>query len=314
MALTRALLIANAALAGLTDEQITAIEELSRNDENSVIGTRIGELHGQYDTDVLSVTGIAKNQGEKSYDYVKRVLGDYKSKTASIPSLNKTITDLTTKVTDLEEKVKKGEGNEVIAQQLKDAQKKLADLQTLNDTQKTTYEKQIADLNTQYKDAMVNHAFASALDGVKFKEGFDENVQRILIDNAKRTILSTSTPDWNDENGNKVLVFRDAQGNIMLNQANKLNPFTPRELLQKELSAYIEPELHTGGNGTSSREGGNHHTSADIKSAKTQSEAMDIIQAQLMKDGLTRGSMEFQDKQTEIWNANKEFINALPIQ
>ena len=35
-------------LAGLTDNQLNAIAEMSRNDENTVIGTKIGALHGQY--------------------------------------------------------------------------------------------------------------------------------------------------------------------------------------------------------------------------------------------------------------------------
>lgn len=38
--LTREIIVANAALAGLTDEQITAITTLSQNDENSVIAKK----------------------------------------------------------------------------------------------------------------------------------------------------------------------------------------------------------------------------------------------------------------------------------
>ena len=49
MALTKELLTANAVLTGLTDEQITAITTLSQNDENSVIGSRIGEIYRQMD-------------------------------------------------------------------------------------------------------------------------------------------------------------------------------------------------------------------------------------------------------------------------
>ena len=44
MALARETIVANEVLAGLTDEQITAIETLSRNDEDVVIGTRFGEV------------------------------------------------------------------------------------------------------------------------------------------------------------------------------------------------------------------------------------------------------------------------------
>ena len=41
--LTREILVANAALSGLSDEQITAITTLSQNDENSVIAKKTGE-------------------------------------------------------------------------------------------------------------------------------------------------------------------------------------------------------------------------------------------------------------------------------
>ena len=41
--LTREILVANAALSGLTDEQITEITTLSQNDENSVIAKKTGE-------------------------------------------------------------------------------------------------------------------------------------------------------------------------------------------------------------------------------------------------------------------------------
>ena len=78
--LTIEMLRQSSALTGLTDDQLNAIAEMSRNDENTVIGTKIGALHGQYDTDILGITGIKKKDGEKSYDYAKRVLGEYKTK------------------------------------------------------------------------------------------------------------------------------------------------------------------------------------------------------------------------------------------
>ena len=51
--LTREILIANAALSGLTDEQISAITTLSANDENSVIAKKTGEIYGGLDADIL---------------------------------------------------------------------------------------------------------------------------------------------------------------------------------------------------------------------------------------------------------------------
>ena len=64
--LTREILVANAALSGLSDEQITAITALSQNDENSVIAKKTGEIYGALDADILAVSGIAKNGTEKT--------------------------------------------------------------------------------------------------------------------------------------------------------------------------------------------------------------------------------------------------------
>lgn len=63
--LTREILVANAALSGLSDEQIAAITTLSQNDENSVIAKKTGEIYGALDADILAVSGVAKNGAEK---------------------------------------------------------------------------------------------------------------------------------------------------------------------------------------------------------------------------------------------------------
>lgn len=65
MALTRDILVANAALSGLTDEQISAITTLSQNDENSVIAKKTGEIYGNLDADILTASGVEKNGTEK---------------------------------------------------------------------------------------------------------------------------------------------------------------------------------------------------------------------------------------------------------
>ena len=54
MALTSEILRANAATAGLTDEQVSAIVTMSRNDEDSVIGQKTGEIYGGLDADILA--------------------------------------------------------------------------------------------------------------------------------------------------------------------------------------------------------------------------------------------------------------------
>lgn len=93
--LTREILIANAALSGLTEEQIAAITTLSANDENSVIAKKTGEIYGGLDADILAVSGIAKNGTEKTFDYAKRVLTEFKTKVEGANGLQSQIDSLT---------------------------------------------------------------------------------------------------------------------------------------------------------------------------------------------------------------------------
>ena len=313
MALTAEVLRANAGLAALSDEQLSIIAEMSRNDENTVIGTRIGELHGQYDNDVLSVTGIAKNQGEKSYDYVKRVLGEYKQKAAGTEALNTQITELKTQIEGYKKAIEAGKGNEAIAQQLRDAQKQLADTQALFEEKNKEWQGKYDTLNTQYQQSLIDAEFGKALQGMKFKSIYPESVQKTLIESAKRTVLASAKPDWVEENGERKLVFRDAAGNIITNQENRLNPFTPGELLQRELKDVLDTGRRQTGTGTQGQQGGQGgNTSVDLTGVTNQVDADNAISKHLMALGYTRGSKEFSDEALKIRKENG--VDKLPIQ
>lgn len=137
--LTIEMLQQNSALTGLSDAQLTAIAEMSKNDENTVIGTKIGALHGQYDTDILGITGIKKKDGEKSYDYAKRVLNEYKTKAESVKTVKAELDAAKAQVTELQSKLEKGAGDETLRQQLKDAKAQVTQLQTQLQTKETEF-------------------------------------------------------------------------------------------------------------------------------------------------------------------------------
>lgn len=313
MALTAELLKQNAGLSSLTDEQLSIIAELSRNDENTVIGTRIGELHGQYDQDVLSVTGIAKRHGEKSYDYVKRILGDYKQKAESADVLNNEITSLKSQVEDYKKKISEGKGSEIMEQQLKDAQKQLSDTKELLDAKVKDWQKKYDNLNSQYQKSLIDAEFGKALQGIKFKSVYPDSVQKTLIESAERNILSTAKPDWVEENGVKKLVFRGPDGNIMTNPENRLNPFTPGELLKRELKEVLDTGVHKSGSGTQSTQGGGGgNTDVDLTGITNQVDADYAISKHLMSLGYTRGSNEFAEMSLKIRKENG--VDKLPLQ
>lgn len=316
MALTRELLVANAALAGLTEEQITAITTLSANDENSVIAKKTGEIYGALDKDILDVSGVAKNGTEKTYDYAKRVLGDFKAKADGAAGLQTQIDTLTKEKAKLEKAIAEGSADEETKKALRQAKADLASVTT-----------QFTELNKKYEDAKaahekelfgikINGELQAASSGIKFKPTLPEAVTKVLMQQATEKLM-TMNPEYIDNgNGGKVLVFKDATGAIMRNPNNQLNPYTPAELLSKELGDMdvLDVQRQQTGGGTQPPQGGQGGggTVISVAGAKNQQEAYDAIKTTLMAQGLTVGSVEFQNAMDAAWKDNN--ISALPIQ
>lgn len=313
--LTIEMLRQSSALTGLTDDQLNAIAEMSRNDENTVIGTKIGALHGQYDADILGITGIKKKDGEKSYDYAKRVLGEYKTKAESTKTIQTQLTAAQAQVAELQSKLEKGAGDETLKQQLKDAKAQVTQLQTQLQTKETEFNTKKAEFDKTIKDTHVDYAFQAAIAGLKFKSGITEPIQKTLLNAAKAEVLAKGTPDFiEDGQGGKKLVIRGADGNILNNPKNNLNPYTMQELvMETSLKDVIDKGRQQIGGGTGGFGSGSGGTGGtlDLSGIKSQVEADKAIEAHLLANGLTRDSQEFADKSMQLRTENN--VASLPI-
>lgn len=301
-------------LKGLTDAQKLAITTLSSNDEAAVIGTKIGALHGQYDADILSISGISKADGEKTYDYLKRVLGDYKTKIDGTKTLSAQLEAQKKKVTELEAKLAAGGSDEAVKQQLKDARHQVTQLQTQLTAKTEELDNAKKDYEKKEKDLQVGFAFTNATAGIKFKADVSEPVRKILLAAAKDEILAKGTPDFVDDGkGGKKLVLRDAAGNTLNNPKNNLNPYTIEELvMETSLKDVIDTGRQQPGGGTKPNPSPDHRTvNLDLSTAKTQQEADVQIENYLLSTGLTRDNVEFGNKALEIRNENN--VSNLPI-
>lgn len=312
MALTTELLKANAATAGLSDEQINAVVEMSVNDEATVIGQKTGEIYGGLDADILAASGIAKNGTEKTYDYAKRVIGEVKSKADGAQSQ---IAELSREKTRLEKALAEGGSD---AETRKALNKANADLANVT--------KEYADLKTKYDNAEVEHQkaifdmkidgeFSKASAGIKFKADLPASVTSVLLSQAIAKVKGMNPEYIDDGNGGKVLAFNE-HGTTMRNPENNLRPYTASELISKELKTMgvlEEGRKQTGAGSGEILGGGSGAGGVDISGARTQDEAQEIIARQLMQQGKVNGSKEFSDAMAEAWKANKDVIKALPL-
>ena len=234
MALTTELLNANAATTGLTDDQKAAIVEMSRNDEQSVIGQKTGEIYGGLDADILAASGIAKNGTEKTYDYAKRVIGEIKGQAGNAAELQTKLTESEKEVSRLNGIIAKGGADAETKRALEQAKADLANVTKEYTTLKADYDKANVEHEKAMFDAKISGEFAKATAGIKFKADLPTSVTSVLLEQAVAKVKGMNPEYIDDGNGGKVLAFME-NGTPMRNAENNLKPFTASELVAREL-------------------------------------------------------------------------------
>jgi hypothetical protein len=301
--LNKELLTANEKLANLTEDQIAAIETLSKNDEETVlhkaVGKAVGETYQNIDKDIEEHLGIKKPEGVKTYEFLKTELYPKAKKAGELESQ---IGTQTKKIAELEEAIKKNTGDETLKTKLKDAEDKLAamnkQLEDGTNEWKTKYEETSKEVTT----LKVNSEFSAGLSGIKFKDEklIPKSIREIAINQAKQSVLASYDPDWieaEDGSGKKVMVWRKKGTNeIARNKANGLNPYTASELLleQESMKDIIDSGRTQPGTG-SGKEDNKVDTSdvtVDISAARTQVQADEAIRTQLLALGYAGKKLE----------------------
>lgn len=312
MALTSEIIKANESLSNLSDEQISAITTLSVNDENSIIGGKVKDIHDQYDKDVKEITGIDRNQNEKTYDYTRRVLSDYKAKIEGSSNLQGEIAKYKTNIAELQQQIKEGKGDESIRKQLKDFQDQYGALKTQYDTDKSSWEKERQGYLSNFAQIKKDSQFEKAISGLKFKSVYPEAIQKSLLDSTVSALQSEYKIDWIKDGDKEVMIFRDQKGEVLRNKGNSLNPYTAQELIKERLKEVLETAQPVGGAGSKQPTQQPALVNLiDVGGAKTQVEADNLITKYLLQTGELRGTASFAEKQKKIREDNS--VMKLPI-
>ena len=316
MALTTELLNANAATAGLTEEQKTAIVEMSVNDETTVIGQKTGEIYGGLDADILAASGIAKNGAEKTYDYAKRVIGEIKNQAGNAAEMQNQIAELTKEKSRLEGVIAKGGSDAETKRQLEQANADLANVTKEYTELKAEHDRVKAEHEKEMFGMKIDGEISKATAGIKFKADLPASVTTVLLQQAVAKVKGMNPAYIDDGNGGKVLAFME-NGTPKRNPENNLRPFTAEELISAELKTMGVLEVGRTQTGAGSQGGqggsGNGSKTVDISGATTQDQAHEIIAKQLMEQGLINGSKDFNEAMAKVWKENHDVLKSLPI-
>ena len=302
--LTKEILLANSTLAGLSAEQLEAIATLSQNDEAAVIAKKTSEIYGGLDADILVASGVEKSGGEKTYDYAKRVIGTLKKTVDGAKGNADKIAALEAEKAKLQAELEKG-GGEELQKQLNQSQTDLKSVMEKYNTLKADYDKAQSDFAAKLLNTRLDADLAGAAKGLKIKSGIPSAAAEILMKQAFAK-LKASHPEYIDNaDGTQSLIFKDADGAVMRNPNNTLNPYTAAELLRKELGEMGVLENRQGkGTGTSTDTNPAPAGVIDISGAKNQREAYEIIDKALTAQGKVAGSRAYQDAMDAAWKEN----------
>lgn len=291
--LTKETLVANEALAGLSEEQITAITTLSQNDENAVIGQKFGEVYRQMDSTIEKATGIKRDGDEKTYLYLERATKAFADKFSDYEATK-------AKVTELEAQIAKG-GDEGLKAKLAQAQAELTSTKEQFNTLKADFDKAKTDHAKALSDFKIDAEIARAKEGLSFKKGLSEPVMNTLVAQAVANVKAKN-PSFEDRNGVSTLIFHDANGAPLNNAENKLNPFTARELLVKEFESMdiLEKMPAKGAGGKPSASS----TPTTLSGVTTQVEAGEAISKMLAEKGIPKTSLNYKAEYDKLWDEN----------
>jgi len=326
--LTKDLIKKNDKLAGLTDEQIAAIETLSKNDEDIVVGEALKKVHDKYDETIKAAIGVDKPGGVKSYDHVENVLKDFKKKAEDGGSgIDQSTFDALKKENEeLEEKIKKGVTNELAAGQIKKLEQQLKDKEDAYTLLKTTKEKELTGLQAELKEERkVGESMKiqtsieeyARKNKIQYNPVIEEGTREAVLKLARKEMMNGTRLDYVEgDGGNKVPVLRNTEDKILYNENNNLAPYSPGEYFFNlpSVKGMLNGKVDKKGGGTNPPAGGGGAGGGTINLANVsnQIQADELIREHVMKEeGMAKTDEGFSERCLEIRTENK--VGDLPM-
>lgn len=289
---------------GLTGEQKEAIK-IGATD---VFQKKTGDLKGLFDKDVLELSGLPKNQGEKTHEYIKRAFDSSKIDVTPYQS------EITALKKERDSLVLNGAGDKELKDKVTLLETKISDSETLLNDWKTKYEtseKTLEEKAVELRQSKVRSMMYGD-DSISFNETIPETLRKMTVKTIDDRILSIETDEIDDGKGGKLTVFRK-DGEILRDSENELNPHTAQSLRRSRLkeAGLLAEKRVVNGAGTKPTPVSGNTTELDLSGVKTKVAATAEINAYLMGKGLERNSEAFVTEQTKIYVENK--VGELPL-
>lgn len=298
----------NEQLSGLTDEQLSVIAEMSKNDEQAQFGSRFSAIHNELDEMTKSVTGKGKKTNEKTHDYIRRTLTEMKDGLAEEETLK-------AEKAALEQKIADGlKPDEEMKQQLATKDATIADVRKQYNALKSKYDEAVESHKADLLNMRVDQAIMSAMSGIRLKDDMNEAMMKMAKESAVRTVKASNPTFVDNGEGGERLIFHTDDGAEMRDPEQNLALTTVDSLLRKQFKQFgllddgMPKGGGTGGNGGSGKGTGG---TMNFGGCQTKDEAMMAIEQTLKERGMRVGSVAYQNEMAKIWKENQAVISQL---
>lgn len=312
MALTPQKIRAITVLKDLSEDQITAITNLSNTDEQAAIDEATGKAYGFVDTAINELLGTTKPHGKPTSEYVKDSIKKLKeqSQAGGDEALKAKIKELETQVKTLEKSAKEGDGGQSKVE-LERTQKELEQLKTnyaaLEDEKKKALLAKDSELQTLRNSQFLDTGLA----GITFisEDIINPETRQMAIELEKRKILEQY--DIVEENGKRRFIDK-ATKMPLVDPENLAQDMSVNKLMSLRLKGLVDTTKHVGGGGSTGGggEGGGNGIGLDLKGIKSKTQAHKAVSKYLGEKGLVAGTPQFQQEMDKVWRENK--LSELP--
>lgn len=202
-----------------SDEHKTYLENFAKQKVEDAKSEVTKNIHSQYDETLNKHFGTDRNRNEKTYNFLDRKVTELKDE-------SKQSEPLKVKIKELESAIKNNTGDELLK----------TELQTVRNEYKK--EKDIWDAKElKHLDALDTFKLDTELDkamiGLKFKDDVPDDLKNVFIDKVKSDLVKSA------KIVDSKMIFVDSDGKTLVNKDNALNPFTPKEMMAKELASIL---------------------------------------------------------------------------
>jgi len=221
-----------------TDSGKEILSNFAKAEFEKNVKETVSEIHNRYDNDIFEITGERKKDGEKTYDFVKKLVADGKKlKDSSGGNESDKIKSLEVKIKELQDG---GEANK--------------HWKEIHESAVAKFEKEKAELqgNAKEKEAEFNkmlilNDFKKGMSSVSFLDSVPEEAVKAMTDSLESRVLSTA------KIVDGKVVYQKQDGTPWLNEEYK--PATPEQIYMESLGSVIKKSENSSG-GSAPKDGG----------------------------------------------------------